>query len=465
MLGGFFEDTLKPVRDVMTSIIEFLLAHKSEVLGAINGAMMAVGALGVAIGVATGGVVPIIGAIVAGIVGLIGVLGTLKQSHSDTAAVAKDHWDAEDDRAERAKDKVLAHNLALKDEETVQGEVKKAIDEYNKSISDTGKLLTAGLITSTDAHSKDLKATQKAAETLAELGQTGTSAYKKIDASLKLLSDDNSSASQVAIEWSTKIAEADEKSLTEQKTNAISAAEQKKESLADVLQTAQNYDDLELSAYEQQLQSQEDKDLDDATKKNASAETIAKIKQYYEDQVTDYISKQSDARTKLEETYSAKIQAETDKRESYESDWSTKVKEIGESALQVKLDNISKEERSEEDKATKLGASAATIKDIQTYYNDMATDARAASTVKIEDLDNEWSSKVNQLSESTLQVRLDSIQAQEDAQIDKATQEGASDETIAKMHIYYEALKRGATEEEAKKEAAAVKAYQDTTRR
>ena len=65
-----------------------------------------------------------------------------------------------------------------------QKKIKDVTDEYNKSISDTQKLLSAGLITSEEAHKQEKDATQKAAETLATLGATGTQSYKNIKASL-----------------------------------------------------------------------------------------------------------------------------------------------------------------------------------------------------------------------------------------------------------------------------------------
>jgi len=221
-LGEMFEQTLRPMREMLTSIITFLLSKKELLVGMINGLIILVGALGVAIGIATGGIVPIIGAIIAGITALMGVIfelvhvfGKQKQAADDAKVSVQSYADSikglttaqlENQRASlllrmqeigessrqfealRKQLETVDALIAARKKETdlaARDEARtNAINEYNQALQDATRLQQAGLASLEDTLKAKQSATQTYLETLAKLGLANSEAFKTARASL-----------------------------------------------------------------------------------------------------------------------------------------------------------------------------------------------------------------------------------------------------------------------------------------
>ena len=206
LMGGWFESGLKPVRDGLTEIVNFLVKNKDAVTGVLTGLAAAVGALALAIA-------PLptaIGLVVAGATALVGILGKSKQSYDDGKTAIDQYRSAMDKlttsqlEAEKAEleslkaratggagtqsvidrlnevNKLLAERNKLSssdDAKKREEERAKAEQEYQRAVEGTNANLKSGLSTQKEALSQNISSTEKYATTLAELGLSSTKAY------------------------------------------------------------------------------------------------------------------------------------------------------------------------------------------------------------------------------------------------------------------------------------------------
>ena len=113
----------------------------------------------------------------------------------------------------------------------------------------------------------------------------------------------SSSDSSFDSQWEEKAEAIREKNLEEQKKDAVENAENQKESLADILATAKQYDDQILASYTERIEKERAASLAEAKAKGADAQTVADINVAYDDEITTFTQEQADKRAEISKKY------------------------------------------------------------------------------------------------------------------------------------------------------------------
>jgi len=286
ILGGFFESGIKPIRDIITTIIEYLVNHKDIVIGIIEG-------IGAAVAVVIGLFNPILGG--------IALLVTAIFSLQDAVGGWKMLW-LETEKVALLVVKAILDVVSGMDNAVIAG-INAVLTAYNKVAAVVGgkpiKLLDSVDVATATGIVSALKSIDAQIDATVAENNKLADAHKKTGVSSTESAKDQQKAADLAIEWDKKVADDYVKNLDTKEAAEISMAEKKKATLEEVLAISKKYDDEELEYYKKQMEAQEEKDLDDAKKKKATPETIATIKKYYADQITQYEDTQIDKRAKL----------------------------------------------------------------------------------------------------------------------------------------------------------------------
>jgi len=242
MLGSFFEETIKPLRDGITSIVDYLVAHKEETIGVIEGIGVAVSFLLAMINPILGGinllvvgffsishaagglkilwleieqgfliivkgVSDAISVMANGIIGTINwltgkinvVLKALHQTLLDPISKedASKAWGVDDalasvsDQMAKAKSKKEESppaGLKFTPEELTNIEsMNKALETYNKTLSDIANESADDLMSPKDALDANIKAAEEYAKALSDAGNQGQAALNDLMPKLEAL--------------------------------------------------------------------------------------------------------------------------------------------------------------------------------------------------------------------------------------------------------------------------------------
>jgi hypothetical protein len=384
VLGEFFESGLKPIRDMFTSIVEYLVKNKQIVIGVIEG-------IGAAVAVVIGLFNPILGGIalvVTAIFSLQNAVGGWKMLWLETEKVALLVVKAIMDVVSGMDNAVIAGINAVL---TAYNKVATAVGGKPIKLLDSVDVATAtGIVSALKSVDAQIDETTAANKKLAE-------AHKKTGDSATESASDQKKAADLAIAWDKKVADDYVKNLETKESAEISMAQKKKATLEEVLAISKKYDDEELAHYKTQIGAQETEDKNKATAtikdKDALKKQIEVIEKYYADQITQYEDTQIDKRVKLETDYTKTLEDEAEKKATYEATWadkaatsaktlSEKQKTYSKETLQNQLDAIDKQLAAELAKASTMGASDATLANIHKTYEAEKAQATQDSTDK-----------------------------------------------------------------------------------
>lgn len=310
VLGQFFESGIKPIRDVITNIVMYLVNHKDIVIGVIEG-------IGYAIAIVIGLFNPILGGIALVITGLFSLqnaVGGWKLLWLETQKVALIVVKAVLDYVSELSNAMIS---GINEVLEAYNYVSEKLGGKKIQLLDKVDIATASGITRALADlDAQIKTTREANAALKKTAVADTVATVKV----------NADAAKMNIEWAEKERDARLASLEKQEAADLSLAKSRQMSAAETLKILDDYDRQELALFYEKIEAERKASIDEANAKNADAATIANINKYYDELKTAYAQEQVDTRIALEQDFTNAMNKENEKREKEAEKASKKIK-------------------------------------------------------------------------------------------------------------------------------------------